>query len=416
MNVYHTRVQYPAGQGFFHVGTFHDALAPVSFLYDCGSRTGAAARDESIRGLRYSEVLGNPQRDLAFVSHLHADHFNGLPILNRAGRMPRTLVLPYLDDIDRLITFATDEDESEDENSQAFIQDVVVNGVPALMQHLDVERVYEVFGSDEPPAELRDAPSDETPLPEEPEAESTISPEPGRDILSLGAGRFALSHAIPFIVSSSIAKQRGITGFWLLKPYVEHPTGDTRKQFLEGLSKSLPKTALGNQTIEQWITQPSNRLALMTKYKGLLRAAYGGAGRLNATSMSLYSGPCDPENVHRQRPFTERQYWERGGAWMGTGDAVLAGDSLDSFLAHYGEVTGLVSTLTSPHHGSKENSGNELYTALSPDSVVIAASPRSTYKHPDQPVVHAIANAGARLIVVNESIQSLFRESLYVRL
>lgn len=414
MSFFHERVQFPTGQGLFHVGMFRGNSASVSFLYDCGSTTGADARNDSIKLMRNTDFLSRPDRDVAFISHLHSDHFNGLPFLRRENRMPSTLVLPYLDNVDRLITFASNDEGSIGDASDSFVEDVIVNGVPALMQRLGVRQVFEIYGSDEPPAGLRDAPATETLFPDESEAAGAIFPQPGRGGLSLNAGRVALSHSVPFIVSSGNARQQGNGRVWLLKPHVYHATEDARAEFLKSLESRLPTATLGGQSVENWITDSSNRMTLIKDYKDELRAAYGGTEKLNVTSMSLYSGPRDHEQIFRHHLSGRVLLRSRAGGWLGTGDAELIGTTLDSFLTHYSDVIHTIATLTSPHHGSEKNSDNRLYREVSPDQVIVSASPHSTHKHPDRSVVHAIGNSGAQLIVVNESPASLFHERLFL--
>ena len=74
------RTQYPIGQGSFHAGHLEWTVesSPRSekfhYVYDCGTSDGSTALQNAILACR-SETS---HIDALFVSHLDADHVNGL--------------------------------------------------------------------------------------------------------------------------------------------------------------------------------------------------------------------------------------------------------------------------------------------------------------------------------------------------
>ena len=69
----------PVGQGAFYLEQFDKKTfgKDVIIVYDCGSLTDVNLVEEEIRKhLREGEKI-----DAVFLSHLHADHINGLPYL-----------------------------------------------------------------------------------------------------------------------------------------------------------------------------------------------------------------------------------------------------------------------------------------------------------------------------------------------
>lgn len=108
------RTFWPVGHGAFYTEQFYDCIGKNIFtaVYDCGSGNGWLKANNGQRYLSTPEVKNLIERflppqyaqgskdpiqdiDIAFISHLHADHINGFPVL-----LPRIkkLVLPYLSD------------------------------------------------------------------------------------------------------------------------------------------------------------------------------------------------------------------------------------------------------------------------------------------------------------------------------
>ncbi len=95
-----TRTFHPIGQGAFYTEVFKGGTnSPFVTVYDCGSETAEASMDVSLNDQidQFKSSLGsNPQIDLLFISHFHADHINGLNRLLSGIRVVKTII-PMLD-------------------------------------------------------------------------------------------------------------------------------------------------------------------------------------------------------------------------------------------------------------------------------------------------------------------------------
>jgi ribonuclease BN (tRNA processing enzyme) len=101
----------------------------LKYIYDCGA-IGSYAKSREIRHCR--NEMRDGVLDLLFLSHMHADHVNGIPkLLERRGRGPtvHTIVMPLVDDIERLVAFAAaldrDASSADDDFYTAFVLDAV---------------------------------------------------------------------------------------------------------------------------------------------------------------------------------------------------------------------------------------------------------------------------------------------------
>ena len=115
---------YPVGQGGFYTGRIErDGHHVWSFVYDCGSSSDPShlnsAIKDSLEGKAWGPILGG-QIEFLIVSHLDADHVNGLKELlsqiksgsKQAG--VRVAFLPYLTPQLRLRTAARHYKEEDD--------------------------------------------------------------------------------------------------------------------------------------------------------------------------------------------------------------------------------------------------------------------------------------------------------------
>ena len=95
---------HPIGQGMFYSGSLtKDMDTPLfNFIYDCGSKSSKKRLNEEI--ITYVRSVKVKELDLIVLSHLDADHVNGLPfLLDNVGCT--TVVLPYLSQVERLFCY-----------------------------------------------------------------------------------------------------------------------------------------------------------------------------------------------------------------------------------------------------------------------------------------------------------------------
>lgn len=100
---------HPVGQGLFYTGCINgecinDESIDYNFVYDCGGQKKCVDSEVST----YLEELDNKGLDLIVLSHLHADHINGVKQLLKSSKVfknaKRTrVVMPYFNSAMRLV-------------------------------------------------------------------------------------------------------------------------------------------------------------------------------------------------------------------------------------------------------------------------------------------------------------------------
>ena len=177
---------------------------------------------------------------------------------------------------------------------------------------------------------------------------------------------------------------------WALIPYVHKPSAALMKAFDDALDAEFGK-GMDKKTIAQSGKDPTVREKLRKCYDALW-------GDHNLISMSLYSGPINPERmdvdirVCRRHPYWHMQHeWQECGGLMLTGDAHLDGlRRRQRFLKFYSRFNRLINMLMLPHHGSIHNHSDEVLHAMPELQVGFAAAGPNSYGHPHNVVCDAV--------------------------
>jgi hypothetical protein len=157
------------------------------------------------------------------------------------------------------------------------------------------------------------------------------------------------------------------------------------------------------------------RRRMVTEHRTAVSRAYAWTfGNKNETSLSLYSGPADPEKagaVYRNMP----EHPSARVGWLGTGDAGLKeAAAVRDFQAYYRDELDWVTAFMLPHHGSAHNYDPSI-PVVDAELWVAAAQPtRSTWKHPAPEIVKAIKASGARFRKVGSRPETLLEEKMVV--
>jgi len=311
-----TRIQYPVGQGCFHVGTVEWRNEPSAgsfrYVYDCGSKNKTALA-RSVNAM----LKRHPGIDALFVSHLHDDHVNGLDRLLGSVRA-NTVFIPHL-------------------SVSATVADLVADAADGALSHslieasLDpegwfgqrgVSRIVRVRPS--PPGEAPTAgagPDDSPEGGEPPYREISWKPRETRDE---DAGRPANLESMES--GEMLAPDPGSKALdWVLVPHVDPESQADVARFETEIAK-----VLGLPDLENLTTQQLAKALRDSEQRNELRSCYTrcfGANH-NRVSMSVYSGPkSDPEKRYWRYSsgysFGHLLHWRGAAGWIGTGDAEL---------------------------------------------------------------------------------------------
>lgn len=460
--VLHDRRQMPVGQGGFHVGSLRQVLGgeylsppfddcsrfgggDFLYVYDCGSSPKSGVERE-IKDL----LSHRPERrlDILFLSHFDVDHICGTPKLLGAKRKRSpgfavdTIVLPYIDHAERLLAFARATVTSIDGGRRVpdFFRRMVIDPGEALGE-FEPRQIIFVEG-DEPPT---DEEAGTIPDPdigpwsgsgpdrrsedgfgfkiEASHADRVVdlgesADQPDRRamrIRRLGGGRRSAGPSMLLMANAAfrVHDWRGAFG-WRLLPHVR-PAPKAAIAAFERAAETELKWTVGSFRTKIAVT--SIREEAVTKHRMKLARAYRAifGNNKNLTSMSLYSGPTDPQEADG---WTIAPYFpphdETKIGWMGTGDAPLK-DLADivAFEHFYSDDITRVASFMFPHHGSIENS-DPARLVSDADIYVAAADPRHDWEHPSNLLCQAADHAGKDVFIVRQQRRTAFDECILV--
>ena len=416
---------HAVGQGCFYSGRIMDDQHRLRFcfVYDCGN--------DGDRKLIRSEVVAFhrtlPRRriDLLVLSHLHADHTNGIGYLLPDGRgtnQPKvdvdTAILPYVPLVDRLIIALRDEDPKSSPAYYDFLSDPA-----AFLLACGVGRIVFITRGDgehgrkdennqdpdkppfRPPKEENDFPEkdlppaniDTTGLPEDPRARSDYLQSEGEE----GTAQ---------IGSLEFREHRGyvcVDRYWLFK-FFNHSFG-RGKQSANDWSDKLEmfqecvEAILGDfnpATLKKAIRDKKLRSKLKTCYSQLvsdhnkvsLLVWHGPSGTPQVIN-NLYSNDVAQIFSFEFAPFGFYRFehsCQRSGAFL-TGDVDL-NYQLPEVLTHFGALLKDLAVVLVPHHGSSLSWNPAILGAINDGSLwVIAAGLGNRYRHPDMGVLDDLA-------------------------
>lgn len=410
MAIVNTRHQLPVGQGFFHAGWIHPVESKKGFfyVYDCGAMTEyASARNREIDKL-VAHVGQRARLDFLVVSHMHADHVNGVEKLVNDGAFEvDTVMMPLVDVMERLLAFASVVHHDPDSARSTYYREFIVDPVSAVSRFgpriiLLVER-----GDSGSPGRgsLDDGPLDGDPRVFRERREYAwrlVGQGTARDkFREAGATRVVeISDSFAATVFAHGKQEEA----WLLAPYVDQGTVTKTNLFLATLAKERRTTKedlVANLADAEFVRN------LVTDDLGDLRTAYRACrGNLNLTSLCLYSGPAGKVGTDHECKVAYgswRSKLQDGRiAWLATGDAKLYSVAkCDAFLAHFKDHLEKVSTFILPHHGSAGDFNKKLLASVKPIFCPVAADAIKDWQHPAAQVTRAVASAGAMLLVSN---------------
>jgi hypothetical protein len=346
-----SRSQFAVGHGGFHAGRIRVGQVPNRYMYghqkitqewdfgdgdveldlgyvfDCGSEHPDAFR----RSLQEFDRLHGHRLDILFVSHIHADHINGIDRLIGYGS-PDTVVLPYLD--------------FEDMAAMA----------PTPAPEIDLDRPQARLA-----AVLR--------KPQEPGDPELTPADPGArhlgplDLLAGSGSAFRLDW-------NYNSNDPWRSADWFLLPYVHRVKLPQRTAFRKALLAHLNLRRPTPKKFRARLLEDPTRKTSAEELKDLYEDHFG--TEHNVVSLSLYSGPGQTREYYERKTgysygsplaWNVRTYGNRPwsshssrAGWLSTGDAMLKEKKRRvPWREYFKKFDSNISILTLPHHGSIHN-------------------------------------------------------------
>ncbi len=421
------RIQYPAGQGCFHAGHIQSAAdesgvaTDFRYIYDCGSTNLRA-----LAGVVDTYRMKGSTVNALFVSHLDADHVNGLDRLLGVVSVD-TVYIPYVDQAVSILDLV--EADLEGAVSASLIEAKIAPG--SWFGSRGVSTVVRLLPpSDDMQRDVNRNTEDDDGGGRPPLEPTKASWDGGTESAGRSGRRAEEREIRSGVAVETLGNGRGLK--WLLVPHVDPAPAERRRQFIKKV-----RTVLGLRSRQRINARVLAGCLRNTVERKKLRECYeeivsGGSRRNhNRVSMSLYSGPepseCRPFRLCRTGPFAAfwphwfwdfhpEPHWscnEEAVGWIGTGDAALRLNNVrQAWLNTYGQLRKHVSTILLPHHGSERSFHPELLNSPDLDVCVVSAAHRSRYRHPGRIVVDQVRDHGKTLYHVSERVQSELREEI----
>lgn len=429
MKVHVRRTQWAVGHGGFHSGIIRsdDGQSEISWMYDCGTSSSGNSLTAELKTFksRTSYFSKTFSTDYLFISHFHEDHVGGLGRLHKANFKAARIFAPLLDPLERILAFASG-DEPSDPIDLDFYLGLIADPESTLSQISDsITFVIPGAGG----AQRPDAESEEEGPKDPGDTNFTGSPMPANSNTSATCSDAA----------STITTDSG-RPIWVFEPYVlKQLTGDkVLKSFKKELAVALGTThgkltnkLASSTSILDLIKSGPNRAKMRLAYEAVLRSQ-GLERDLNLTSLCLYAGPISKVSrtwrsrwplrditSEDQNDWVDRREvgaWTLKAGWLHTGDASLKHRGrCAEFLSFYKVRLHSVGAFLLPHHGSDFSFDSNLLAAMKSHPVCLVASKpghRKNWVHPGQEVIGAVSANGNHLVVISDTIDSRYTDTL----
>lgn len=393
-----TRIIHPVGHGAFYTETFFDGKEYFNIVYDCGG-SNKEIINKNINW--YLDFLKQEQGckviNAVFVSHLHADHINGLDYLLDNANV-KFLFLPQLNFSQKIETYLYNifitNSLATDANKLIFkLNDNGYNGVKIIKISND-----------------------------ESELKGTI------EISEKGLDKYSQTS----LKSGVKLYPKNFTD-WLYVPYNSKINGDFKKFFINKLEelknkfpnhkglidkiKDVSEKEEEHQQKESFIFFENLKELIknigINKIKKVYSEYFCKKNKHNSYSMPLFSGLQNTTYLHSNKQCYE--YCKLCNCYkilctelknpncLYTGDFIAKGNrNLSSFKKNYDRLWNTIETIQIPHHGSIYNHNPKLYSNI--NNAFVNVEKKDNYKNT---LADIFKNGCKKIDVVTEDISTI---------
>lgn len=359
------RTIHPVGQGGFYTETFIEGNDKHTVVYDCGGSSQAAMEKYLKKYLHNNDAGGKMKIDAVFISHLHADHVNGLGYLLKNADV-KYLILPQLTEAMKLEALVFNRVYSK---SGKQINSLVMD-LYGENDHYGTTKIIKVdFAASEERFSFEQE-GDEVDLSEEVKVNS--------------------------VKSKTIFRSKA-RPFWVYLPY--NPPANRKQKYKDFI-----------QAIQLFVgssIEDASRLinTHIEACKAIYEKCFGTDH--NGYSMTLFSG-FDRKSNYCRVVFPCREF---GDCWRyHKPDCLYTGDfEPDSFISdlkcYYDTLWRRIGSIQVPHHGSRLNYHPDLYDVQR--LAFLSVGEKNSHDHPSIDTLINIRSQGCVPIVVTDMMSSI---------
>lgn len=383
------RTVHPVGQGGFYTESFRDENDQNVFtaVYDCGGSSEALMKKYIDRFFIKDGNGARPKIDAVFISHLHADHINGLKHLLKKADV-KYLFLPQMTE-DMII-----EVLFYNIKSAQGLSDFVLNLTNPEHNQYGETRIIRVKFAEE-------------------EQNNIVSYDRDDEWYDISSSSFCDKDTIP----SRAKIINGDIPSWVYIPYnppIASSLGDissSLKKYWGGLSRILPKDI--PDLLKKTIEKDGNLKGVQSIYNKVFGRNH------NAYSMALFSGMMNPKDCHcdcegccecylctRRIKKCYRLPYVYNPNCLYTGDFEVT--NVQNMILFYDKVWNTIRAIQVPHHGSRKNYSRDLYEHMCRG--YFSVGERNRFKHPNVDTLINIKFQSCAPIVVTENMATIWME------